>query len=522
MLPVLGQHLGQLNRRPPWSDTVPAVAIPARPVPITPTSARRDDGGREHVPAASEIERFQYRFHSASWVFYVFVGTVGASLFAADSIDDWICAVTVEFAAFYPVLVWVRKGVLGMPIMPAFAMVALVYYALPFVTGHPGVMEYDLAEKWFAAATVAAVLVIMTIAWAAVSKPTVPHEREVRMLLPERGAIGILITCLVAGIAFQSQAIVYIIAPSSEVYGVMRAVFVTLGLLAIFSLSYLLGAGVLKGGPRYFFLALAILFIAYNAVTLYLIGAAQYLLAAGFGFFLGSGRLPWKLMVAVFSILVVLQAGKGEIRLKYSEDGEGAYRSIGPVELIQDWIGTGVRNLFEPTPLGDQEPVPLIQRTSLMHMLLKTQTEAPDRVDYLDGSTYYQIPLLLVPRVLWPDRPNTSETLMQLNEHYGLLTREEGERTSIGWGMIAEANANFGLAGCIGLAILLGIGLGLAQREFGRYPVLSARGMAGLLVMSTVTSMEVSMAQFLTILVQSFFPLMLMAWTIMRTSRVVV
>ncbi len=468
--------------------------------------------------AASEIERFQYRFRSTSWIFYVFLATVVASYFSAETLDNWVCASIVELAAFYPVLVWARRDVLGMPIMPAFGMVSLVYYGLPFAANHPRVFDYDFSEKWFAASTVAVVIVIRT----AIAKSASPHEREIRTLLPERGAIGILLGCLFAGIAFQSNLIFYVITPSSEVYGVMRAILLTLGLISMFSLSYLLGAGTLSGSPRYLFLALAAVFISYNAISLYLISAAQYFLAAALGYFLGSGRVPWKLLATVLALLVVLQAGKGDTRFKYSEKGEAAFTSVTPVELITDWFSTGMRNLLVPKPVSDEDPVPLIQRASLMHILLKTQTEAPDKVSYLDGSTYFQIPLLIVPRVIWPDRPNTSETLVQLNQHYGLLTSEDAERTSIGWGMIAEANANFGFLGCVGLALVLGTLLGFAQREFGRFPVLSARGVAGLLVLTTLTNAEASMAQFLTILVQSFFPLVLLSLTIMRNSRVVV
>lgn len=478
------------------------------------------DGNAPRV--TSEIVRFQYRFRSTAWIAYIFFATVVLSYIGAESIENWACATIIELAAFYPVYVWARRDVLGMPIMPAFGMVTLVYYGLPFVTNHPGLLDYDFSEKWFAASTVATVIVLMTIVWSAIARSAGPRTREIRTLLPEKGAVGILIGCLVAGISFQSDLIFYLISTSSEVVGVVRAILLTLGLVSIFSLSYLLGAGALSGTPRYFFLACAVVFISYEAVSLYLISAAQYSFAAALGYFLGSGRVPWRLLASVLSLLVVLQAGKGDMRLKYSEGGEAEFAPANAIELIKDWLSTGVRNLLVPKPVSDEDPVPLIQRASLMHILLKTQTEAPDKVSYLNGSTYLQIPLLVVPRVIWPDRPNTSETLVQLNEHYGLLTREDAERTSIGWGMIAEANANFGFPGCVGLALVLGTLLGLAQREFGRFPVLSARGVAGLLILTTLTNVEASMAQFLTILAQSFFPLILLASTVMRSSKVIV
>jgi len=471
---------------------------------------------------SSEIERFQYRFHSPGWVFYVFLALSFVSYFGPESIDDWLCAIVVEIGAFVSIFVWARKGVLGMPIMPVFACLSLVYYGMPFVTNHPMVFEYEFPEKLFAAATVSFLLILMTIAWALIAKPTPPREWTVRALLPERGAIGVLLGCLIAGIAFQSNVIFLVYTPSNEIYGVIRAVLLTLGLLSIFSMSYLLGAGALRPTIQYLFYALAAVFVAYHAISLYLIGSAQYLLAATFGFFLGSGRVPWKWLIAVLAVFTVLQAGKGDTRVRLSEGWGGGISVLTNYGLLQSWFLTGIANLAGQRESNDQEVVPLAQRTSLIHILLKTQTEAPDIVPYLNGSTYIQIPLLVVPRVVWADRPNTSETLVQLNEHYGLLTREEAESTSIGWGMFAEANANFGFPGCVAVAIFLGAMLGVAQRTCGRFPVLSARGMAGLLVMYTMLNMEASMAQLITILAQSFVPLALLTWLVMRKTRIVV
>lgn len=482
------------------------------------SSSNADSRGPTNV--SSEIERFQYRIHSTGWVFYVFLVLGLGSYFGPESIDDWVCAIVVEVGAFVPILVWARRGVLGMPIMPAFACLSLIYYGMPFVTNHPMVLEYDFAEKLYAATTVSFLLILMTISWTLIAKPAPTREWTILALLPERGAIGILLGCLIAGIAFQSNVIFLVFTPSTEIYGVIRAVLLTLGLLSIFAMSYLLGAGALRPVIRYLFFVLAGVFVAYHAISLYLIGSAQYLLAATFGFFLGSGRIPWKWLIAVLAVFTVLQAGKGDTRIKYSEgDGNSVVTNY---ELLRDWIRTGIANLTSERDSSEQEVVPLAHRTSLIHMLLKTQTEAPDLVPYLNGSTYLQIPFLVVPRVFWADRPNTSETLVQLNEHYGLLTREQAESTSIGWGLFAEANANFGFPGCVAVAIFLGVMLGIAQRTCGRFPVLSARGMAGLLVMYTMLSMEASMAQLITILAQSFVPLALLTWLVMRKTRIVV
>jgi hypothetical protein len=266
-------------------------------------------------------------------------------------------------------------------------------------------------------------------------------------------------------------------------------------------------------------MALTAVFIMYNAASLYLITATQYGTAAIFGYFLGSGRMPWKLMVAILTLLIVFQMGKEDIRLKYSESGP----TTSTVNLVQEWFNTGLENLLGSSrPDSLKDPVPLFQRLSLVHMVLLTQTEAPAIVPYLYGSSYTGIPLLMVPRIIWPERPNTSELLVQLNEHYGLLTRESAQTVSIGWGLIAEANANYGFIGCISVAIVLGVFLGMTQRWCGRFSFLSARGMVALVITFGMLGMEASMAQLITTAAQSLVAVLLLALTVMQPQRVIV
>jgi hypothetical protein len=470
-------------------------------------------------PDTSEIERFQDNHKSATWVFYLAAATVIGSYFAAESTGDWLCAATVEIAAFYSVYLWATRKVRGIPIMPAYAIMSLAYYGLPFASGHPVTQEFDFAEKWFAAATVAAVLLIMTMIWARLAKPTPRRVCVVKVLPMERDAVPILIACLAAAIAFQSNFISYVVPLPSEIHGIVRAILLSLGLLSMFCLAFLHGAGALRAAPKYLFFVLAVVMISYHAASLYLITATKFALAVAFGYLIGSGRVPWKLIVTILALLTVFQAGKEDLRLKYYSEG---YSVTSPFGLLGEWFNTGLENLLGLRPAGDRPAVSLIQRASLVQMLLKTQTEAPATVPYLYGSTYIYIPALIVPRIIWPERPNTSEMLVQLNEEYGLLTRETAESTSIGWGLIAEANANFGFFGCIGIAILLGVLVGLTQRLCGRFSFLSARGMAALLVLIGLLTMEASMAQFVTTLAQSLVSVVVLALTVMQPRRVMV
>jgi len=469
-----------------------------------------------HV-AVSELERLQLSYNFSRWNRLFFAALAVGFALGAPSLDDWLCAMMVATTAFIATFIWARGWVLGMPILPIFSLASLVYYGFPFVTGHPVVSEYDAAEKLAAAGTVSISLFVTTLVWALIGRPASRQVRIVRQIEPGI-ANRILLYCLAGACLYQMNALFWFINVPSEAWGVMRAVLHTLGLVAAFALANQLGAGLLERTATYLFGAMLMLFIALNTLTFYLYTAIEIGIIALLGYFLGGGRPPWKVIALACVVFAILHAGKGEMRVRYWDDGaDAAAEAVSSGARLVQWFEFGVENLIRP-PEANEDSSTLVQRASLIQMILKARTETPDEVPFLGGTTYLPIPFLLVPRIVWPDRPNAQETLIQLNVHYGLLTRESSELTSIGWGMIAEAYANFGMAGCLGLGLLLGIMLGVTQRVCGRYPVLSARGLSGLIILTAMLRIEAPMALFLSSLLQSFFPLALLTWIVMRPS----
>jgi hypothetical protein len=61
-----------------------------------------------------------------------------------------------------------------------------------------------------------------------------------------------------------------------------------------------------------------------------------------------------------------------------------------------------------------------------------------------------------VPRFLDPDKTFSQAGLALLNIRYGIQTAESNRTTTIGWGIIAEAFANFGYSGVLGAGFLFG------------------------------------------------------------------
>lgn len=498
--------------------------FPRRPTTLVMSAQFDASSARTTIPAyagqpgdiaVSEIERLQLTHDFSRWLPHlIFLAGIGLA-FVAGSIGNWICGSLIALAAFVPVYVWARRLVLGLPILPIVAVLYFVFYGLPFFTGHPFTKDYSFDDKLTAAATVAAVLLITAGLWFWLARVRPQGVTKIKAI-PQSAANPFFIYGLGLACLFQLNALFGFVGISSEIFGILRAILASLGMISLFALSYQLGAGRLQQAGRLAFIGGLIAFTFLNIVTLYLIIAMEILLLSVFGYFLGGGKVPWKLIACGVMAFTVLSAGKKEIRVDYWSEGNLSVTSLSQsVTIVEQWIGYGIENLFG-TSIADEPTGSFLERASITQLVLKVETETPEVVPFLDGSTYFAIPALLVPRIIWPERPSTQDTLKQLSQHYGLLSAEDAESTSIGWGLIAEAYANFGFSGCIALGIFLGLTMGFAQRWCGRAPILTARGLFGLLMIMVMFRVETNAAVTVSAWLQSMVPLIIVTMTKMQ------
>jgi hypothetical protein len=477
--------------------------------------------GPSRVPQTSysEVEALQLRHEYGRWMphFMFVLGVIGA--FIAPSWQDFVCGALIALPAFLSIILWARRYVLGLPILPFVAIMYFLFYGLPFISGHPFTQEYEVTEKLTAAATTAIALTIILGLWVYIGSPRPLSKTRIR-IINARKANRLFIAAVWVACAFQFNTLFAVFALSGEVFGVIRAVIGSLAMIALFGLGYQAGSSQLTRNATLLFLLGLILYLVLNVTTLYLITAMMLGLMTLMGYFLGGGSIPWKSTASALLILAILSASKAEIREKYWGADAGGLRDFSEaVSMLEEWFTSGLRAIGSDSS-SESKSVSLAERASLTHMVLIAETQSPDPIPYLYGSSYTVIPELLVPRLLWPERPNTQEPLKRLSEHYGLLSGEALETVSIGWGLVSEAYANFGYLGVLGLAIALGVAVGYVQRWCGRTPVLSARAFAGLLFIVVLLAVEANMALLVTAFIQSMVPVLLASIFVMDTVQV--
>jgi hypothetical protein len=227
------------------------------------------------------------------------------------------------------------------------------------------------------------------------------------------------------------------------------------------------------------------------------VGGIIYALATIFGYVIVAKRIPYGVLGMILVAVTVLHAGKGAMRQRYweTETNYGGVSSLLQVpQLAAEWVGEGIHVIV--TGSGEQSP---LDRTGLLQMILRVQSDTPNHIDYLMGETYALLPSILVPRFIDPDKPASQVGMDLLNIRYGILTVEGAAVTAVGWGFIAEAYANFGDLGVIGIALLFGFYCGMLQRWSVGAPTLSLPTLTCIAAMMTLMSIEADFIQiFLT------------------------
>ena len=195
-----------------------------------------------------------------------------------------------------------------------------------------------------------------------------------------------------------------------------------------------------------------------SAASLLLVGSLSIFALAVLGFALGRLQVPWLAIALGVICIGTLHYGKEMMRYKYMYGGMYGNQSKTPqpwdyVAWFGEWTGYSIDALFNQGSAAWFGGQSFANRPGLIHLLLMVQEKTPGQVPYLKGATYVIVPQLLIPRFVISERASTHEGTTLLNIHYGKQSREDTLRTTIGWGLLNEAYANFGLLGCGLLAI---------------------------------------------------------------------
>ncbi len=376
---------------------------------------------------------------------------------ASPTILERVFASAILASLALPVWLWMSGADRMIPFMPFLTLMFTYYYALPvfllhrYVTGlfHPPVADHFITlalgysllglycmfagyygpARWL----FAPILPRLNLQWR--------DERVVRLVALMLGVGGLFMASSAARFLPESLAQIGVFAADLSMVGICTLVALQLAgrldrITSVFVWGFLIPARIAiglgsgsAGGPLMVGVAVAMIFASVRR------------------------SIPWK-TVLLGTVVAVFIIRPAEVPYR-AETWGGRHSNAGEIEKARLYGDI----LYRITIGGAVEPQVLIEFGSLRLAQFTTFGEviadSPAMVPFWGGESYYPILFKLIPRAVWPDKPEelTGQTF---GHRYAFISAGNTD-TSINLPQLVELYGNFGLAGVIAGMFIFGL-----------------------------------------------------------------
>jgi hypothetical protein len=455
-------------------------------------------------------------------LFHLVAGLLAAVLLLTANQDEpgvVAAGIIVAIASIYPLYFWLLGWSHGLPIWPVFVAANGIMAALPMIQDSENLAVYTPGEIIIGGMTFVGFFALGTVIWLSLTgrqrKPP-----EAALMISREHSERYLFIFIVLGLLFYLNQLTWFLNLPGNTMQIVRGITGALSTLGIFVLAFYDGQGLLKRFQSIWLAVLATLTALAGAAGLIMATAIVPVAMLLMGYALGSGKVPWKSLATVLVIAAILHPGKFAMRDLYWGPDRPAFRLAMLPQFYADWFGYGVDQVATMTgvsqKLAEEElQSSLFERSGVLHMLLLVQKKSPDEVPFLNGLTYEPIPRLMIPRFLDDEKGISHAGNVLLTVNYGVQTVEQTSTTSIYWGLVPEAYANFGYVGVAGLAVVMAIFYSWITNISTGVPMTSLRFVLGLLILAAATKAD-TMGVFITSQFQGIVGVSLAAIVLMR------
>lgn len=450
-----------------------------------------------------------------------------------------LCFGWLSIGSLLVLTVW-RHGGVGLPVIPLLAVENLLVYGVPIAVSNPVVMSYGEADLIDAGIEIFVFSAALTAAWRfgmaafGFSSPRCfalqgfNDEKMVKLSrLGFRLAVAATIYSLLASLQLLSVVLDLLPTGSNSVITAVMSGVIACG---FFLSAMMLGRGAMGTWQRACFWVMLWL-NAYIAAGGFLLSTTTTLFfSVIIGLFWSTGRVPWRFVTAVALILSFLNLGKFEMRQRHwriaDEEAFVETNFQNMPAAYQEWIAASFdvlvgaeNNTYQgfndttafrelgPTKKSGQNVLDRVNNLQNILFVIEAMNRA--NIAPLDGATYRIIPPLLLPRIIWPDKPRSHEGQVMLNVHFGRQDLNSTFQTYIAWGLQAEAYGNFGpIWGNIALGLVLGLLFAWVEKYVAHKLLLSMEGfLSFVLFLGMANSFEMVSSVLVTSLFQAFIPI---------------
>jgi len=404
--------------------------------------------------------------------------------------------------SFLPGLLWAKNGGSRFPVFETILILCANTYALPVLNANDQLPGYSSEVITHACLTVILYQLSAIVSYTSVrgtyGQTKFWHESLITDKVEKLMGYGLLLSALYVWLSTFTTLI------PNELNSSLRAIFFGIGILSTFVCAQRWGRGELTSRGKALMLCALIPQLIFMSVGLLLIGVISLVGIGLLGYLSGGKRIPWLSLTITFVVLAVLHTGKTRMREKYWEQEYPAPTMSQLPAYFSEWIQFGL----EPTSGDKTVSQKMLERTSLMHILCLVIDYTPSRQAFLHGKTYGYVLPQLIPRLVWPDKPRSHVATYELSIYYGLQNEEDTEKTTIAFGLLTEAYANFGVIGATLLGLFWGVGLKKLQIWSTYSPMFSFAGLLMILMTAWALNSEFTMAAWVSSLYQALVVLL--------------
>lgn len=464
---------------------------------------------------------------------------LAAKLFLTDT-PGWLALVFIGAGTCLALVAW-QSGGIGLPLLPLLAVQHLVVYGVPLVNNNEIVAAYPESLMDQAGLEVLILLAVTAASWRfgmQVFRPSRPVAYALKAFVSEGNQVlnrvGIALIVAAAGYELAGSlgfvgAIMDILPSGTQ--SIVVAMVNAVGMSGYFLVAMFIASGEASGSTRNIFWCVLVAHLVLLTSSLLLSSVINIIGAVVIGLFWGSGKMPKRFLLICALILSFLNIGKFEMRDRYWDASDEALSSVGIAQLptyYWEWIGYSSDKIFgnddKSDPARNQKKQTLLSRVdNMQNLLFAINGITNDKITPLHGETYAVIPPLLIPRILWPEKPRTHEGQIMLNVHFGRQSRAESFTTYIAWGLLPEAYGNFGaIWGSVILGAVLGILFAWLENLTAAKPLLSLEGMVTFaLFVGLASSFEMVSSVLVTSLFQSVITIAIACFPFVQRMTVI-
>jgi hypothetical protein len=379
------------------------------------------------------------------------------------SVPEIAAGLGITFFSFLPLFLWAsNSNEREPPAFQCFCLIFFPYYAYPILCSKPAYMKFSEEDRLTASTSVLIFLVVAIVVYyvgRSRTRPRGPSGLLAYRRLPqstERSLCTVMLGAWFAYVFLRNFGFLNL----GNAGNVVHTMATGCATVAMWTLGRQIGERRLTMFHVVLVIGLSLLGMLISVATGSLAAAFSLLMIGVVAYSLGCNSIPWTAILISLSLFSFLNLGKSEMRIIHWRHGPPLLSISKMTDIYGTWFEASSDILLgRKEVLKWDENRSVLDRMNLIHMQTLVVHKTPSQLQFLWGKTYQDIPIALIPRLLWPNKPHSHTSTATLGLYYGITNIRQLKTTTIGFGMVAEAWANFGWAGVVGLSVVMAIAM---------------------------------------------------------------